>query len=289
MDILRNMLPEVCPSGSHFGNLNLSGTDIPVTGVAGDQQAALFGQTCFKKGDIKNTYGTGCFMLMNTEDTICNSKNSLVSTISATVGDKINYALEGSVFTGGAIIQWLRDEMGLITRSRDCEKYARTVVDTGGVYIVPAFTGLGAPYWDMYARGTIIGITRGTNRNHIIRAAEEAIAYQSADLLRSIEQDIGLTVDRLRVDGGGSVDSFLMQFQSDILNIEVIRPTVKETTALGAALLAGLTVGFWNDLEEVSKRWTMKKTYKPHMEPHRRNELLSGWHKAIEHAKGWLV
>ncbi len=286
--IPKSMLPEVCPSGSHFGCLNLSGTAIPITGIAGDQQAALFGQTCFKKGDIKNTYGTGCFMLMNTEDTICDSQNSLLSTIAATVGDKVNYAIEGSVFTGGAIIQWLRDEMGLINRSRDSERYARTVSDTGGVYIVPAFTGLGAPYWDMYARGTILGMTRGTNKNHIIRAAEEAIAYQSADLLRCIEQGIGLSVERLRVDGGGSTDSFLMQFQADILNIEVIRPTVKETTALGAALLAGLTVGFWDNLDEISKRWTLKKTYTPHMESSRRKELLFGWHKAIEHAKGWL-
>ncbi len=228
-------------------------------------------------------------MLMNTEETICDSKNMLLSTLAATVGDDIHYALEGSVFTGGALIQWLRDELGLISESRDVEYFAKKVADTGGVYIVPAFTGLGAPHWDMYARGTILGITRGTNRNHIIRAAQEAIAYQSADLLNCIEQDTGITVDKLRVDGGASVDNFLMQFQSDILNVEITRPVVQETTALGAALLAGLTVGFWNDLEEVSKVWAPDKTYIPNMSNENRSELLTGWRRAIEHSKGWLV
>ncbi len=289
LNIPKSMLPQVSASGSLFGEINISGTKVPITGIAGDQQAALFGQTCFKKGDIKNTYGTGCFMLMNTENIICNSKNSLVSTIAATVGDEVQYALEGSVFTGGAVIQWLRDELGLINESRDVEYFARKVPDTGGVYIVPAFTGLGAPHWDMYARGSILGMTRGTNRNHIIRAAEEAIAYQSAELLHCIEQDTGIAVKSLRADGGASADSFLMQFQSDILDVDVICPTVRETTALGAALLAGLAVGFWDSLDEVARSWEPEKVYKPDMTVNRREELLCGWRRAVEHTKGWLL
>ncbi len=288
LNIPDSMLPEVCPSGHMFGEVNLSGTVIPITGIAGDQQSALFGQTCFSRGDIKNTYGTGCFMLMNTGDKIFESKNGLLSSIAATAGSEVNYVLEGSVFTGGAVIQWLRDEMRLIHEARDVEYFASKVSDTGGVYIVPAFTGLGAPHWDMYARGTIIGITRGTKREHIIRAAQEAIAFQSADLLHCIEQDTGIDVGELRVDGGASADNFLMQFQADVLGVDIRRPMIRETTALGAAYLAGLTIGYWKDTVEIGKNWTLDKIYSPDMTQEKRTKLLYGWHRAVEHAKGWI-
>ncbi len=288
LNIPKSMLPEVCPSGYMFGSVNLSGTSVPITGIAGDQQSALFGQTCFKQGDIKNTYGTGCFMLMNTGEKIYKSKNGLLSSIAATAESRVNYVLEGSVFTGGAVIQWLRDEMRLIHEARDVEYFASKVEDTGGVYIVPAFTGLGAPHWDMYARGTIIGITRGTRREHIIRAAQEAIAYQSAELLQCIEQDTGIKVTELRVDGGASVDNFLMQFQADMLGVDIRRPMIRETTALGAAYLAGLTIGMWQDTEEIGKNWTLDKIYSPDMLPEKRTKLMRGWRRAVEHAKGWV-
>ncbi len=288
MSIPKSMLPEVCPSGHMFGEVNLSGNIIPITGIAGDQQSALYGQTCFSKGDIKNTYGTGCFMLMNTGDRIYRSKSGLLTSIAATAGEEVHYVLEGSVFTGGAVIQWLRDEMRLIHEARDVEYFASKVDDTGGVYIVPAFTGLGAPHWDMYARGTIIGITRGTKREHIIRAAQEAIAYQSADLLRCIEQDTEIDVGELRVDGGASADNFLMQFQADVLGVDIRRPMIRETTALGAAYLAGLTVGLWQDTVEIGKNWTLDKIYSPNMNDEKRTKLLYGWHRAVEHAKGWI-
>ena len=235
LNIPRAMLPQVCSSSEIYGYAQLQGCRVPVCGIAGDQQAALFGQTCFAPGEAKNTYGTGCFLLMNTGETLCESKNGLLSTIAVGLDGKVQYALEGSVFIGGAVIQWLRDEMRFFTESQDAEYYAGKVEDTGGVYLVPAFTGLGAPYWDMYARGCIVGLTRGTRREHIIRAAQESIAYQVADLVEAMEKDTGLSLAALKADGGASRDSFLMQFQADILHKKVCRPVVRETTALGAA------------------------------------------------------
>ena len=248
------MLPEVRPSASVFGYAHVDGVEIPIAGVAGDQQAALFGQCCWEEGQVKNTYGTGCFLLYNTGTRPVESKNGLVTTIAASADGSLRYALEGSVFTGGAVVQWLRDEMRFIGESADSEYYARKVPDTGGVYMVPAFTGLGAPQWDMYARGLLIGITRGTRREHIIRAALESIAYQSADLLEAVSADAGRAIDELSVDGGASANGFLMQFQSDILGIPVCRPEVYESTAQGAAYLAGLTSGFWTPDELLAAR-----------------------------------
>ncbi|MDR1107785.1 MAG: glycerol kinase GlpK, partial [Spirochaetaceae bacterium] len=245
LDIPRAMLPQVCPSGMVYGTANIQGVEVPIAGDAGDQQAALFGQCCFEKGEAKNTYGTGCFLLMHTGTEPCESQNGLLTTLAAGIGERAQYALEGSVFVGGAVIQWLRDEMRFLAESADAEYYGGKVFDTGGVYLVPAFTGLGAPYWDMYARGCIMGITRGTKRHHIIRAAEESIAYQSLDLIRAMEKDTGAKITELKVDGGASRDRFLMQFQADISNARIRRPRIRETTALGAAYLAGITVGFW--------------------------------------------
>ena len=290
LDIPRAMLPEVKPSGSIFGTAVLDGVEIPIAGNAGDQQAALFGQCCFEKGDAKCTYGTGCFLLMNTGTEAAASKNGLLATIAAGLGGaeyQVQYALEGSVFTGGAVIQWLRDEMRMITDSADSEYFASSVKDTGGVYLVPAFTGLGAPYWDMYARGCIAGITRGTKRAHIIRAAEESIAYQVMDLLSAMENDLGLKMPELKVDGGASRDKFLMQFQSDICGASIVRPVVRETTALGAACLAGITVSFWKDLNEVKNRWKRDAIFRPAMDSEKRNTLINGWHKAVERSRGW--
>ena len=241
--IPRCMLPDVRPSSGDFGTCNIQGVEIPIAGAAGDQQAALFGQCCFAPGEAKNTYGTGCFLLMNTGETPCVSRHGLVTTIAAGLGGHVTYALEGSVFVGGAVIQWLRDEMRFLSEASDAEYYAQKVDSTGGVYFVPAFTGLGAPYWDMYARGAIVGITRGTKREHIIRAAQESIAYQSMDLVAAMEKDTGVPLRELRVDGGASRDAFLMQFQADMLATPVRRPVIRETTALGAAYLAGLAVG----------------------------------------------
>ena len=288
LDIPREMLPSVHPSGFVYGVTNIQGTDIPVSGVAGDQQAALFGQCCFNKGEIKNTYGTGCFLLMNTASEACESNNGLLTTIAAGLdGHRIQYALEGSVFTGGAVIQWLRDEMRFLTESSDSEYYAGKSDDTGGVYVVPAFTGLGAPYWDMYARGCIIGITRGTKRHHIIRAAEESIAYQSMDLVRAMEKDTGNKITELKVDGGASRDKFLMQFQADIIDTVIHRPLIRETTAMGAAYLAGLAVGFWKNLDEVRAKWQCDKSFTPQMKEDRRAELISAWHKAVSRSRDW--
>ncbi|MDR0442943.1 MAG: glycerol kinase GlpK [Treponema sp.] len=287
LDIPRAMLPQVKPSGAIFATANIQGREVPIAGNAGDQQAALFGQCCFEKGDAKCTYGTGCFLLMNTGSTAAESGNGLLTTIAAGFSDKVQYALEGSVFTGGAVIQWLRDEMRLITDSADSEYFASKVADTGGVYLVPAFTGLGAPYWDMYARGCIVGITRGTKRNHIIRAAEESIAYQVMDLLRAMEKDTGVTMSELKVDGGASRDKFLMQFQADMCGACIVRPVVRETTALGAACLAGITVGFWKDQNEVKSRWQRDASFHPEMEGSRRDKLIAGWHKAIGRSRGW--
>ena len=287
-DVPRCMLPTVKSSGEIFGYTNIGGVDIPIAGIAGDQQAALFGQGCYVKGEGKNTYGTGCFLLMNAGENRPISKNGLLVTVAATLkGQKPQYALEGSVFIGGAVIQWLRDEMRFFTESRDAEYYAKKVPDTGGVYIVPAFTGIGAPYWDMYARGTIVGITRGTKREHIIRAAQESIAYQSADLVLAMQKDTGAPLKSLKVDGGASRDSFLMQFQADILNAEVVKPTQHETTALGVARLAGLTVGVWNSQEELAKNQQIQQAYSPKMNADEREEKLRRWHKAVERSLGW--
>jgi glycerol kinase len=288
LDIPRAMLPEVKPSSEVYGTVNIQGTAIPLSGDAGDQQAALFGQCCFEKGDAKNTYGTGCFLLMNTGKEAVESRNGLLTTLAASLPNQIRYVLEGSVFVGGAVIQWLRDEMRFITESADAEYYAGKVPDTGGVYLVPAFTGLGAPYWDMYARGAIVGITRGTRRYHIIRAAEESIAYQSLDLMRAMEKDTGTKLAELKVDGGASRDRFLMQFQADISGSVIRRPVVRETTALGAAYLAGLAVGFWKDLDEVRAMWKCDTTFSPAMDAEKREELLAGWHKAVGRSRDWV-
>ncbi|MDR2371070.1 MAG: glycerol kinase GlpK [Treponema sp.] len=287
LDIPRSVLPSVRSSSEVYGKVNIQGTEIPVSGDAGDQQAALFGQCCFEKGDAKNTYGTGCFLLMNTGSEPAESRNGLLTTIAASLPGKVQYVLEGSVFVGGAVIQWLRDEMRFITESADAEYYAGKVKDTGGVYLVPAFTGLGAPYWDMYARGCITGITRGTKRYHIIRAAQESIAYQSLDLIRAMEKDTGVRLSELKVDGGATRDKFLMQFQADVMGGNIRRPVVRETTALGAAYLAGLAVGFWKDLNEVKGMWKCDATFFPRMEKEKQEELLAGWHKAVGRSRGW--
>lgn len=286
--IPRSLLPEVRSSGEVYGTANVGGMSVPIAGIAGDQQAALFGQCCFEKGEAKNTYGTGCFLLVNAGEKRPVSKNGLLSTVAATLrGEKPQYALEGSVFIGGAVIQWLRDEMRFFTDSRDAEYYARKVPDTGGVYIVPAFTGIGAPYWDMYARGSIFGITRGTRREHIIRAAQESIAYQSADLVAAMERDTGEALKYLKADGGASRDGFLMQFQADILDKEVIRPAVHETTALGAASLAGLAAGVWRDREQIRALRAEEARYFPNMDDEERKKKLDGWHRAVQRSLGW--
>lgn len=287
LDIPREILPEVRPSSEIYGYTEIQGAQIPIAGIAGDQQAALFGQTCFDPGDAKNTYGTGCFLLMNTGDKPCESKNGLLTTIAIGINGGVQYALEGSVFVGGAVIQWLRDEMRFFTDSRDAEYYARKVPDNGGVYLVPAFTGLGAPWWDMYARGSILGITRGTRREHIIRAAQESIAYQVADLVSAMENDTGIPLTQLKADGGASRDMFLMQFQADIMNRSVRRPAIRETTALGAAYLAGLAVGVWKNQDEIRNLWACDMIYKPDMEGTQRKKLLSGWHKAVSRSRDW--
>ena len=287
LDIPRAMLPEVRSSSEIYGYTEIQGVKVPIAGMAGDQQAALFGQTCFQAGDAKNTYGTGCFLLENTGQTPFESKNGLITTIAIGLDGKVQYALEGSVFVGGAVIQWLRDEMRFFTESRDAEYYAQKVDSNGGVYLVPAFTGLGAPYWDMYARGAIVGITRGTKREHIIRAAQESIAYQVADLVRAMEADTGLPLNFLKADGGASRDRFLMQFQADIMGKEVRRPAIRETTALGAAYLAGLATGVWKDQEEIKRLWMCETTFEPKMEPEKRRQLLADWHRAVERSRGW--
>ena len=281
------MLPQVMDSSAIYGTVNLQGVEVPIAGIAGDQQAALFGQACFAPGEAKNTYGTGCFLLMNTGSRLCRSQNGLVSTIAVGLNGQVEYALEGSVFVGGAVIQWVRDELRFITESRDAEYYASKVPDTGGVYLVPAFTGLGAPHWDMYARGALVGLTRGTSREHIIRAAQESIAYQVYDLVEAMEKDTGIPLSALNADGGASRDKFLMQFQSDILNKPLHRPAITETTALGAACLAGLAVGMWKDREELRQRRLLSQNYEPHMDQARREQLLRGWHKAVGRSLDW--
>ena len=282
-DIPRCMLPEVKPSGYRYGETDKGffGSPIPVCGVAGDQQAALFGQACFKAGDVKNTYGTGCFLLMNTGRRAVKSRNGLVTTLAAGLTDKPDYVLEGAVFVGGAVVQWRRDELKAIATAEDSERLARSVEDSGGVYVVPAFTGLGAPYWDAEARGTITGITRGTTTAHIVRAALEAIAYEVCDLVTAMEKDSGMKLTRLAVDGGACANDFLMQFQSDILSCEAVRPKVAETTALGAAYLAGLCKGVWNGTEEIKKNSAADKIFTPNMPELTRFKLLEGWKNAV--------
>lgn len=290
LDIPISMLSKVKNSSEVYGYVNLGGKNdvkVPISGIAGDQQAALFGQGCFNKGDIKNTYGTGCFLLMNTGEERVESKNGLITTIAIGIDNKIQYALEGSVFMGGAIIQWLRDELGLITNAQDSQYFAGKVKDNGGVYIVPAFVGLGAPYWDMYARGAIFGLTRGTNKNHIIRAALESIAYQSRDLIEAMKEDTGLKIKALKVDGGASKNKLLMQFQSDIIGAEVCKPIITETTALGAAYLAGLAVEFWHSKDEISKGFYTSEVYEPKLNKDTRNKLYRGWKKAVSRSKKW--
>ena len=287
LDIPMEMLPQVCSSSQVYGFANLQGVKVPIAGIAGDQQAALFGQGYFHPGEAKNTYGTGCFLLMNTGEQLCRSENGLLTTIAIGLNGRVQYALEGSVFVGGAVIQWVRDELRFISESRDAEYYASKVPDTGGVYLVPAFTGLGAPYWDMYARGALVGLTRGTNRDHIIRAAQESIAYQSWDLVDAMEKDTGIPLSALNADGGASRDKFLMQFQADILNKPVRRPVIRETTALGAALLAGLATGVWSSQEEVKSRMKTDSLYEPAMDEAKRQKLLRGWHKAVGRSLDW--
>ncbi|MFA7183508.1 MAG: glycerol kinase GlpK [Victivallales bacterium] len=285
LEIPVQMLPEVKASSGLFGYADLEpgGNPVPVAGIAGDQQAAMFGHGCCRQGMAKNTYGTGCFMLLNTGDKLVKSQNGLISTLLAGQTDKPQYALEGSVFMGGAIVQWLRDEMEMIKKSSDISTVAAQIPDNGGVYLVPAFTGLGAPYWDMYARGTIVGMTRGTGRKHIIRAAEEAIAYQCRDLVEALEQDADIRIATLKVDGGAAADEFLMQFQADILGIPLERPETGEITSRGAAMLAGLAVGFWNDKEEISG--SGNRIFTPAMPEPKRLELYQGWKQAVSHAR----
>ena len=290
LDIPKSMLPDVKPSSYIYGHTDegmLSGAQIPIAGCAGDQQAALFGQTCFEEGSAKNTYGTGCFMLMNTGENIVESKHGLLTTIAWGVDGKVEYALEGSIFIGGASIQWLRDELRVLYDAKQSEFYANSVKDTNGVYVVPAFTGLGAPYWDMYARGAIMGLTRGANRAHLVRATLESIAYQVKDVLNAMQEDSGLKLKDLRVDGGASSNNFLMQFQSDILDVNIDRPKVVETTALGAAYLAGLAVEFYNNKDEIKKSWIIDREFIPNMSDDKRNLLYKGWKKAVSRSLLW--
>ena len=289
LNIPASMLPEVKPSSAVYGTADpaLLGGPIPIAGAAGDQQAALFGQTCFTAGEAKNTYGTGTFMLMNTGETPVFSNNGLVTTIAWGLDGKVNYALEGSVFIAGAAIQWLRDEMRLVDTSPDSEYMATRVKDTNGCYVVPAFAGLGAPHWDQYARGTVVGITRGVNKYHFIRATLESLAYQTRDILVAMQADSGIKLSALKVDGGASANNFLMQFQADINDAPVHRPACVETTAMGAAYLAGLAVGYWASKEDVIKNWQISKIFDPAMDPAHRDEICAGWAKAVKCSFGW--
>lgn len=289
LDIPRCMLPEAKPSGCVYGMTDTSyfGGEIPIAGAAGDQQAALFGQTCFEAGEAKNTYGTGCFLLMNTGEKPVFSENGLVTTIAWGLDGKVYYALEGSIFVAGAAIQWLRDELHLINTAAESELLAQQVEDTNGCYVVPAFTGLGAPHWDQYARGTIVGLTRGVNRYHIVRATLESLAYQVNDVLGAMEADSGIALSSLKVDGGASANNFLMQAQADIIGAPVNRPSCVETTAMGAAYLAGLTVGYWENQEDVIRNWKIDKTFAPTLKKEEREKKIKGWEKAVKYAFGW--
>jgi glycerol kinase len=283
----RSMLPEVRSSSEVYGECNLFGAPIPIAGIAGDQQAALFGQVCTKPGMVKNTYGTGCFMLMQTGTKPIASRNNLLTTVAWKIGGTTEYALEGSIFIAGAVVQWLRDELGLIASSAEVEALASRVADNGGVYVVPAFAGLGAPHWDQYARGLIVGLTRGSNRSHIARAALEGIAYQVADVLHAMERDAKIRLKELRVDGGACANNLLMQFQADLLGVPVVRPTVSETTALGAAYLAGLAVGYWKSRAEIAEQWQTDRRFTPTMKPATRRALEEGWRNALTRSRGW--
>lgn len=289
LEIPQSMLPDVRSSSEVYGETSgeIFARRIPIAGIAGDQQAALFGQVCSQPGMAKNTYGTGCFMLLQTGEKPIKSKNNLLTTIAWQLDGKVSYALEGSVFIAGAVVQWLRDGLGMIRTSGEIESLAKKSDNNDGVYFVPAFSGLGAPHWDPYARGMLIGLTRGTDRSHIARAALESIAYQSTDLLKAMQSDAGITLKEMRVDGGASVNNLLMQFQSDILNIPVIRPKITETTALGAAYLAGLAVGYWENMDEINQKWMSDKTFEPNMEESERKQLLANWHDAVNRAKNW--
>lgn len=288
-DIPECMLPEVKPSSCIYGytSKDVLGHRIPIAGIAGDQQAALFGQCCFQPGDVKNTYGTGCFMLMNTGKEAVKSQNGLLTTIAVGCDGRVEYALEGSVFVAGASIQWLRDEMRMLKSAAQSENYCRAVKDTAGVYVVPAFAGMGAPYWNQYVRGTIVGLTRGTTKEHFVRATVESLAYQVYDVLEAMQRDAKITLNMLKVDGGASANDFLMQFQSDILDAEVIRPQCIETTALGVAYLAGLAVGYWKDREEIGRNWKVERTFCPEMAVKEREDKIHGWKRAIRCAVAW--
>ncbi len=289
LDIPRCMLPEVRACSEVYGQSSplLFGGGIPISGAAGDQQAALFGQTCFDKGEAKNTYGTGGFMLVNTGEEPVESHNGLITTIAWGAGDKVQYALEGSVFIAGATIQWLRDELKLIENAAESERLARMVEDTAGAYVVPAFTGLGAPYWDSYARGAIMGLTRGVNKNHIVRAAIESMAYQTNDLMQAMAEDMGHPVQTFKVDGGASANNFLLEFQADIMDMPVYRPRCIETTSLGAAYLAGLATGYWKNKDDILSNWQIDRIFKPDMNTEKRMQLLGGWHQAVRCTLGW--
>ena len=288
LNVPASVLPEVRSSSEVYGETTLLGGSIPIAGIAGDQHAALFGQVCTKPGMVKNTYGTGCFMLMNTGTKPITSKNKLLTTIAWRIGDKTEYALEGSIFIAGAVVQWLRDGLGLIKSSAEVEKLASQVPDSDGVYLVPAFAGLGAPHWDAYARGTIVGLTRGSNRAHIARAALESIAFQVADVVNAMEADSGLKLKQLRVDGGASLNNLLMQFQSDLLGVDVVRPKVSETTALGAAYLAGLAVGFWKNQKEIAAQWQESQRYKSTMKKKQRQSIQEQWQRAVQRSGNWI-
>ena len=281
----RSMLPEVCSSSEVYGHTDLLGTAVPIAGIAGDQQAALFGQACLKPGMVKNTYGTGCFMLMNTGTKRIASKHNLLTTIAWRIGDRTEYALEGSIFIAGAVVQWLRDGLEFVRSAPEIEALAAVVEDTGGVYLVPAFAGLGAPHWDPHARGTIVGLTRGTTKAHVARAALEGIALQVMDVLKAMEADAGIKLKELRVDGGASANDLLMQLQADLLNVPVVRPKILETTALGAAYLAGLAVGYWKNEAEIAKQWQTDRRFKSGMKSAARTRIVDGWERALKQAR----
>lgn len=289
LDIPENMLPEPCPSSMVYGECDhkILGGPVRISGAAGDQQAALFGQVCFKEGEAKNTYGTGGFMLVNTGSKPVQSKNGLITTIAWGIDGKVNYALEGSVFISGALIQWLRDEVKILDNAAQSEAIARSVSDTAGAYIVPAFTGLGAPYWDPYARGAVLGLTRGVNRNHLVRAALESMAYQTYDLMTSMEEDMGGAIKAFKVDGGACQNDFLLEFQAGIMNMPLYRPECIETTSLGAAYLAGLATGYWENTGDIISNWQIDRRFEPQMDELKRKELLEGWHKAVSCTLGW--
>lgn len=290
LNVPRSLLPQVRSSSEIFAECEreIFGLPIPISGIAGDQQAALFGQMCIEPGMVKNTYGTGCFMLLNTGAKAISSKNNLLTTVAWKIGDRMEYALEGSIFIAGAVVQWLRDGLGLIRSAHEVEELAASVEDNGGVYLVPAFSGLGAPHWDPYARGIAVGITRGTTAGHFARAALEGIAYQVADVLEAMESDAGLSLTELRVDGGAAANNLLMQFQADILGVPVARPKVVETTALGAAYLAGLAVGYWNSREEIAEQWQVDRRFKPEMKEESAKRLRAQWRQALQRSRGWI-